>query len=169
VRTSVERLRRNASDSSMNKSKPFFDVSAQSKTLWISVTASRPSGATSPPGKEKKGEKRKAVLQEKVLSLSSSKHLYTFLISNFLKRITKSMQEKTIATDTSDWFTVFSPVKIAYSRPLCRANLFAKRVLPVPGGPYNSKWRKGARLRLVLAVEEATRSRRASRVGASTT
>ena len=50
----------------------------------------------------------------------------------------------------------FSPVKIAYSRPLCRANPFAKRVLPVPGGPYNSKWRKGARLRLVLAVEPAT-------------
>mmetsp|Transcript_81302 Transcript_81302/g.230759 ORF Transcript_81302/g.230759 Transcript_81302/m.230759 type:complete len:314 (+) Transcript_81302:951-1892(+) len=93
----------------MKSSRPFFEVLAQSKTLWISVTASRPRGATSPP------------------------------------------------------------VRMAYSRPELRARPFANMVLPVPGGPYNRRWRNGALFRLVFEVLVATRLSLSASLGSNTT
>lgn len=48
-------------------------------------------------------------------------------------------------------------------------NTFAKRVFPVPGGPYKSKCLKGALFFFVFAVEAATRDNLCSSVGSSTT
>ena len=91
----LPRFLRKASDSSMNRIMPLGWFSAQSNSLFSSVTASLPRGAIS------------------------------------------------------------EPTMTANSRPLYMASFFAKRVLPVPGGPQNIIFLHGAQccLRLSTAYE----------------
>mmetsp|Transcript_615 Transcript_615/g.1700 ORF Transcript_615/g.1700 Transcript_615/m.1700 type:complete len:337 (-) Transcript_615:1311-2321(-) len=61
------------------------------------------------------------------------------------------------------------PLISAYSRPVALAKRLAQSVLPVPGGPCSSMWRKGLRFCFALRVAVARRTRRSRRPGGRTT